>query len=103
MAQEDDWRDFASGRDVQPAMSGLGSLRMALLFGSGMIALALLIVPFVDRGGGPQFADGPGQLDTMATGSISRGGNYTIRRSVLQTNPNAVCIIRPNGVRTGDC
>ena len=103
MTPEDDWRDFAPGRDVQPAVSGLGSLRMALLFGSGMIALALLIVPFVDQGGGQRFADGPGQLDTMATGSISRGGNYTIRRSVLQTHPNAVCIIRPNGARTGDC
>lgn len=103
MTPEDDWSDFASGRDVQPAASGLGSLRTALLFGSGVIALALLIVPVIDRAGGQQFAEGPGQLDTMSTGSISRGGNYTIRRSVLQTNPNAVCIIRPNGMRTGDC
>lgn len=103
MTPEDDWGSLAPGRDVQPAPGGLGSLRMALLFGSGMIALALLIVPIVDRAGGEQFAAGPGQLDTMSTGSISRGGNYTIRRSVLQANPNAVCIIRPNGVRTGDC
>lgn len=103
MKPEDDWRDFAPGRDVQPSVSGLGSLRMALLFGSGAIALALLIVPFIDRAARLQVADGPGQVDTMATGSIARGGNYTIRRSVLQTNPNSVCIIRPNGARTGDC
>lgn len=103
MTPEDDWRDFAPGRDAQPGVSGLGSLRMALLFGSGAIALALLVVPLVDRGGDAQVAEGPGQLDTMATGSIQRGGSYTIRRSVLQDNPNSVCIIRPNGARAGDC
>jgi hypothetical protein len=42
----------------------------------------------------------------MPIGSIgqrSNPGAYTIRRSVLQPSPNAVCIIRGNGMRTGDC
>lgn len=103
MTPEEDWRYFAADRDVQPAMSGLGSLRIALLFGSGAIALALLVVPFVEQQAREQFASGPAQLDTMSTGSIARGGTYTIRRSVLQTDRNSVCIIRPNGARSGDC
>lgn len=104
MTPEDDWNYFAPARDVQPLIGGLGSLRIALLFGSGAIALALLIVPFVEQRARIDLAGGAAQLDTMSTGSIgTSGGNYTIRRSVLQSNPNAVCIIRPNGTRSGDC
>jgi len=103
MTPEDDWRELMRGRDGQPTIGGLGALRMAVLFGSGAIALALFLVPLVDRQDQPQFADGMGQLDTMSTGSIPHSGAYTIRRSVLQASPQAVCIIRPNGARTGDC
>jgi hypothetical protein len=104
MTPEDDWNFVAPGREAQPLIGGLGSLRIALLFGSAAIALALLIVPFAEQRSGQQLARDAGRLDTISTGSISRtGGNYTIRRSVLQSNPNAVCIIRPNGTRSGDC
>jgi len=104
MYPEDDWNDFAPSRDTHPVLGGLGSLRIALLFGSGAIALALLIVPFVEQRTRLALAGGSDQLDTMATGSIQQRGNtYTIRRSVLQSDPNAVCIIQANGIRTGDC
>jgi hypothetical protein len=39
----------------------------------------------------------------MTTGSIARGGTYTVRRSVLQSAPSAACIIRADGTRSGDC
>ena len=31
------------------------------------------------------------------------GQTYTVRKSVLQPNPNAVCIIEADGSRHGDC
>lgn len=104
MTPEDNWNFAAPGRDAQSLIGGFGSLRVALLFGSAAIALALLIVPFAEQRSGRQFARDADGLDTISTGSIPRSGsNYTIRRSVLQSNPNAVCIIRPNGARSGDC
>ncbi len=36
------------------------------------------------------------------TGSIG-ANTYTVRRSVLQRSPDAVCIIRTDGGRSGDC
>ena len=81
----------------------MGALRITLLFGSVAVALALLIVPVLDRGPG-LLADGSAAgIDVMSTGSIAAGKSYTIRRSVLQDSPNSVCIIRSNGTRSGDC
>ncbi len=84
-----------------------GSLRFALIFGAAAIALALFVAPFAQKQADAILARGPVGLDTMSTGSIgparSGGGTYTIRRSVLQSSPQAVCIIRPGGARTGDC
>mgnify|MGYP000877438131 CR=1 FL=1 len=97
----EDWNSRPAGRE--PVIAGLGSLRVALLFGAGAIALSLLVIPVVERQSRTAFVDGPDNLDRMSTGSIQTGGSYTIRRSVLQTKPNAVCIIRPNGSRSGDC
>jgi len=96
----DDWNSPAQR---EPAVAGLGSLRVALLFGAGAIALALLVAPIVDRQTRMELAGNPANLDRMSTGSVNKGDRYTIRRSVLQTNPNSVCIIRPNGARNGDC
>jgi len=47
-------------------------------------------------------------VDMMSTGSISpgnqrSGSTYIVRRSVLQADPNAVCVIRQNGTRSGAC
>jgi lipopolysaccharide export LptBFGC system permease protein LptF len=86
-----------------------GSLRFALIFGAAAIALALFVVPFAQRQAQSIVARAPAGLDTMSTGSIGPTGggggsaNYTIRRSVLQSTPQSVCIIRHNGARTGDC
>ncbi len=93
----------------QPAdfLGVAGSLRFALMFGAAAIALALFVTPFAERQAQSLMARGPVGLDTMSTGSINPagrgGGSYTIRRSVLQSSPQSVCIIRKNGLRTGDC
>ena len=107
MWPEQNWNN--GKKEDQPAdfLGVAGSLRFALIFGAAAIALALFVTPFAERQARALIASGPSGLDTMSTGSISSdrggGGAYTIRRSVLQSTPQSVCIIRNNGSRTGDC
>jgi lipopolysaccharide export LptBFGC system permease protein LptF len=106
MWPEQNWDE--GRREDQPAdfLGVAGSLRFALIFGAAAIALALFVVPFAERQAQSLMARAPAGLDTMSTGSIGqdrRVGSYTIRRSVLQQSPQSVCIIRHNGMRTGDC
>ena len=103
MTPEQDWSTTAE-RGNADSGSGLGSLRIALLFGAGAIAFALLAAPLADSSARSLVAGSAG-LDTMSTGSISGAptSSYTIRRRVLQSTPNSVCIIRPNVTRSGDC
>ncbi|PSJ50785.1 hypothetical protein [Kumtagia ephedrae] len=80
-------------------------LRIALLFGSVAVAIALFTAQVLDHRLGRDMARStvvPG-IDYTATGSIGYDGTYTVRRSVLQSSPDAVCIIRDNGGRSGDC
>jgi hypothetical protein len=77
-----------------------GAVRIALLFGSAAVALALIAVPLLEGRNSDRLA---GDIDSMSTGSIGRGEAYTIRRSVLQSSPDAVCVIRSDGARSGDC
>jgi len=106
MSLEDGWN---GGRPETSRLqvAGISLLRITLLFGSAAVALSLIAAPiledqvtaYVDRSGGRA------GLDTMSTGSIGARPKttYTIRKSVLQTNPNSVCILRSNGTRSGDC
>jgi hypothetical protein len=93
----------------------MGALRITLLFGSAAVALALILTPIaVKQTEKMMYASHPVGVDMMSTGSIGgslgagtigqRSANsYTVRRSVLQPAPNSVCIIKQNGMRTGDC
>lgn len=81
-------------------VAGTGVLRIALLFGSAAVALTLIIAPFAENYARSQVA---GDFDMMSTGSTPAKNSYTIRRSVLQPAPESVCIIRPNGSRSGEC
>jgi hypothetical protein len=99
-----DWESIVPTRASRAANAGMGVLRITLLFGSAAVALALVAVPLLDGGGRQQHArDGLAGVDMMSTGSIGRAGTYTLRRSVLQSSPEAVCVIRDNGRRSGDC
>ena len=100
MTPENDWDAIRNRRTPIFSIAGMGILRIALLFGSAAVAIALILAPAAENYAQSQFG---GVLDMTATGSIGQAGGYTIRRSVLQTSPTSVCIIGNNGLRSGDC
>ncbi|MDQ6432717.1 hypothetical protein RB623_01455 [Mesorhizobium sp. LHD-90] len=84
--------------------AGGGALRVALLFGSAAVALALVVSQVVGNRLSSHVARGDVQgIDFTATGSIGNAGTYTIRKSVLQPTPNSICILHDNGTREGEC
>lgn len=103
MSIDRDWADIRPQRSL--GMIGMGMLRVTLLFGSAAVALSILGASYLNSQLGQRFASADPQagLDMMSTGSISRMNTYTMRRSVLQPSPEAVCIIRDNGTRSGAC
>ncbi|RUW95847.1 hypothetical protein EOA30_31235 [Mesorhizobium sp. M8A.F.Ca.ET.059.01.1.1] len=104
MSLDREWDSIRPERGFRAADAGMGVLRVALLFGSAAVALALIATPFLDSQTRSQTArDGFPGLDMTATGSISHRSTYTVRRSVLQADPGAVCIIRSDGKSSGDC
>lgn len=83
--------------------AGAGILRVTLLFGFVAVALALILTPLAENRTRTAVASySPLGLDRLTTGSTSGMRTYTVRRSVLQ-QPGAVCVIRSDGSRTGDC
>lgn len=105
MSLEKEWDSIRPDRSLRAAQAGMGVLRLALLFGSAAIALALIATPLLDRESRQAFArdTGPFGLDMTSTGSIGSSSSYTVRRSVLQPSPDSVCIIRADGRRSGEC
>ena len=104
MKHGEDWSELDQNRH-SPALDWRGgALRFSLLFGIMAIALALFAAQLLDRTGS-QFGQNsrPAGLDFMTTGSTQDDSGYTVRRSVLQQSPTAVCIIHADGRRTGDC
>lgn len=103
MSIDREWADIRPRRSIGAV--GMGVLRVTLLFGSAAIALSILSASYLDSHFSQHFASADPQsgLDMMSTGSIGRTSTYTIRRSVLQPSPEAVCIIRENGARSGSC
>ncbi|MEM5492791.1 hypothetical protein [Hoeflea sp. AS16] len=93
------------GQESQPKR--FGAVRVALLFGTAAIAIAAILTPIAaDRTTSARVAWMPDQYDNITTGSIpprSKTTSYTVRRSILQDNPGALCIIRSNGRKSGDC
>ena len=90
------------------SIAGSGALRLALLFGSAAVALAIFLTPLAQKQAERTYAGqynnyGPG-IDRIATGAVrspqQNTRTYTVRRSVLQS-PNEICIIGADGVRTG--
>ena len=79
-----------------------GVLNLSLLFGTAVIALDAH--PHADAGvevtDTKVFANAPIEYDKITTGSIpssKTAKRYTVRRSVLQEMPGAVCIIDGDG------
>eukprot|EP01035_Chromulina_nebulosa_P064936 gene64936-88835_t len=70
--------------------SRMGAINMALLFGTAVIALALIVTPLISAKTESMEANSLG-YDDIKTGSIpihdGKVRHYTIRRSILQADP----------------
>lgn len=84
--------------------SRIGAVNMALLFGTAVIALSLIVTPLLAPEKESMQAGALG-YDDIKTGSIptddGKVKRYTIRRSVLQDDPGEVCIIGQDRSRAG--
>ena len=105
MYPDNEWYDIRGRSAKQYSLTGHKMLRMALVFGFGAIALTAVLLPVAQNQANRILAaNGATQgVDTITTGSVRYNGQYTVRRSILQANPDSVCIIRDNGSRAGDC
>lgn len=104
MSSDEFWSSVYSGAAETKRSGRFSVLRLALLFGSAAMALALIVPPMI--GGSTddwRLISGSQGIDYTTTATIRRKREYTIHRSVLQSQPGAVCIIDANGRRSGDC
>ena len=90
-------------------VAGSGALRLALLFGSAAVALTIILTPIAENQVVRSVSVQSG-IDQIATGSTLNANrispitrSYVIRRSILQSDKNDICIIGSDGVRTGTC
>ncbi|MBL3683969.1 hypothetical protein F2981_01930 [Sinorhizobium meliloti] len=105
MVDEDFWRTVQDKDLVTSQSRRTGVLNLSLLFGTAVIALTLILTPMLSsKSDKRMLANTPIDYDNISTGSIPSGGaakRYTVRRSVLQEMPGAVCIIDADGSRSG--
>jgi hypothetical protein len=104
MSNDEFWSSVYSGASEEKQASRFSALRVALLFGTAAVALALVVPPMVDSAPNDWslFAANPG-IDYTTTASVPRKREYTVQRSVLQPSVDSVCIIDSRGRRSGDC
>lgn len=101
-----EWVTMREARNSNLTIAGMGALRIALLFGSAAVALAIVVAPVADRHvkRTQLLSNARPQVDTITTGSIGRNTErrYVIRRSILQDDPATPCIVR-DGDLPGKC
>ena len=94
--------------DLASPLSRFRSLliRGSILFGIGVAAVTMVVVPAMKQGQNTNFAAiGGANIDQMTTGSISPQGQsttYRVQRSVLQSG-SGPCLIWPDGRQQGSC
>jgi len=102
---DDFWKAVREKQQTSTGSSRTGALNIALLFGTAVVALTLILTPMLaDKSKSSVFASAPSEFDTMMTGSIPKtenGKRYTIRRSVLQETPGSVCVVQGYGSGVG--
>lgn len=107
MTDGDFWMTVMDRDGVDSPTTRIGAVRVALLFGTAAVAVATILTPILaDRSKSARIAWAPDRYDNITTGSIpQRSGNtvYTVRKSILQDSPGALCIIGSDGGKTGDC
>jgi hypothetical protein len=102
---DDFWKAVREKEQSSNASRRTGALNLALLFGTAVVALTLILTPMLaDKSRSSVFASVPAEFDTITTGSIpgtENGKRYTIRRSVLQETPGSVCVVQGYGSGAG--
>ena len=105
MVDDDFWRTVQDKDLVTSQSRRTGVLNLSLLFGTAVIALTLILTPMLaSKTDTKVLADAPIDYDNISTGSIPQqreAKRYTVRRSVLQEMPGAVCIIDGDGTKSG--
>ncbi|MDM9621557.1 hypothetical protein A6U87_27580 [Rhizobium sp. AC44/96] len=102
---DDFWKAVREKEQASAASGKTGALNIALLFGTAVVALTLILTPMLaDKSRSSVFASAPSEIDSITTGSIPKtenGKRYTIRRSVLQETPGSVCVVQGYGSGVG--
>lgn len=105
MADEDLWNDVRVRRRTAYASYRTGALNLALLFGTAVVALTLILTPILaGKQDNRSMALIEDDFDRIMTGSVpprEHGKSYSIRRSILQETPGSVCIVE--GYGNGGC
>jgi len=104
MYDEQEWEMIRPKPDTTSSFAS-GTMRLSLIFGGFFIVVALLLVPLLSADSQRRLANvnNPG-IDPMTTATVRKPAEtYTVRRSVLQSSPADVCIIRENGTFQGKC
>lgn len=108
MASGNFWVAVMDGYGGSRSSSGIGPVRLAMLFAGAAIVSAVILTPIlaVDAPSA-RVAYSPGDFDTIITGSIpgaqAQKRTYTIRKSILQDAPDSICIIQSDGSSNGRC
>jgi len=103
---EEHWHETPEREFVGERSNRMGTLNMALLFGTAAIALTLIVTPMLAPGrSSDRMQASTMDYDNITTGSVPSGDGktkrYTIRRSVLSEKPGDVCIIEQDGSKIG--
>jgi hypothetical protein len=104
MARMSEWYQEQSD-EIETATAPLntGLLSFTLTVAAAVVVLSLLITPFVSSNVNSYVSSATGlNTDRIVTGSIRNNPGverYTVRRSILQKSPDAVCIIRNGSTR----
>ena len=108
---DDFWKAVREKEQASVSSRKTGALNIALLFGTAVVALTLILTPMLaDKSKSSVFASAPSEFDSITTGSIPKSENgaksengkrYTIRRSILQDTPGSVCVVQGYGSGVG--
>lgn len=104
MVDDDFWSTVQEKDLVTSQSRRTGVLNLSLLFGTAVIALTLILTPMLSSKTDRRIMANTPEYDNISTGSIPSNGTtkrYTVRRSVLQEMPGAVCIIDADGRKSG--
>ncbi len=97
---EDFWKTVESRASDSNKPHRTGVLNVALLFGTAVIALSLIVTPMIAGKSSARVAQYPDNFDMISTGSINKtdmGKSYSIRRSVIQPMPTMPCVVKSYG------